>query len=377
MVTRNLGKVQEALDALNPVQRNINELCYYKKNLNSPNHSSSLCSSVRSSIDLLDRQHSEVVDALIYYGNTYTSVDTELAYKNSPEYSARMGFGEGTGFTYTEAAEHQKSGWEKFWNQIILGDFSDDFTWAGTVGAVILDFTPIGWIQDGRDVVANISKGNGWGTALAAIGFIPLVSSLGKVGKTAAKSAKVAENVIDGGATAIRQGSNVIDSGATAIKQGGNVIGNGTSVLKPYVNALPTSKSLKNLPPIKPINALPPVSDVSKLGGKYSDIFVPGEGKLFNIHHMPADSTTVISKKLGPSIKMSLFDHKLTASYDHIPGADLYRAKQLDLVNSGKFREALQMDIDDIHFKFGNSYNQHIDEMLKYVEQLIKEGKIK
>lgn len=42
MVTRNLSKVQEALDALNPVQRDINELKYYRKTLDSPNHSNTL-----------------------------------------------------------------------------------------------------------------------------------------------------------------------------------------------------------------------------------------------------------------------------------------------------------------------------------------------
>ena len=38
--------------------------------------------------------------------------------------------------------------------------------------------------------------------------------------------------------------------------------------------------------------------------------------------------------------------------------------------------EALQMDIDDIHEKFGDKYDDAIAEMLDYVQTLIAEGKI-
>lgn len=40
------------------------------------------------------------------------------------------------------------------------------------------------------------------------------------------------------------------------------------------------------------------------------------------------------------------------------------------------FREALQMDIDDIHDKFGDKYDDAINEMLEYVDQLEQEEKI-
>ena len=53
-----------------------------------------------------------------------------------------------------------------------------------------------------------------------------------------------------------------------------------------------------------------------------------------------------------------------------------YREQQKKLIEQGKFREALQMDIDDIHEKFGDKYDDAINEMLDYIEQLEQEGKI-
>lgn len=53
-----------------------------------------------------------------------------------------------------------------------------------------------------------------------------------------------------------------------------------------------------------------------------------------------------------------------------------YREQQRELIEQGKFKEALQMDIDDIHEKFGGKYDDAIAEMLEYVDQLEQEGKI-
>jgi filamentous hemagglutinin len=48
-----------------------------------------------------------------------------------------------------------------------------------------------------------------------------------------------------------------------------------------------------------------------------------------------------------------------------VKAAQAYRAKQDELINSGKLREAIQMDIDDIRSKFGNKYDAHIKQMLE------------
>ena len=101
-----------------------------------------------------------------------------------------------------------------------------------------------------------------------------------------------------------------------------------------------------------------------------------GEGDKFEVHHMPADSTSNFERGDGPAIKMEKEDHRQTASCGSSREAREYRAQQKELIEQGKFREALQMDIDDIHEKFGNKYDDAISEMLEYVDKLEAEGKI-
>lgn len=113
-----------------------------------------------------------------------------------------------------------------------------------------------------------------------------------------------------------------------------------------------------------------------KKGGSYGEVFKEGEGNKYEVHHMPADSTTELDRNDGPAIKMEKEDHRQTASCGNSREAREYRAKQRELIEQGKFREALQMDIDDIHDKFGNKYDDAIAEMLEYVDKLEAEGKI-
>jgi len=49
---------------------------------------------------------------------------------------------------------------------------------------------------------------------------------------------------------------------------------------------------------------------------------------------------------------------------------------QKELIDQGKFKEAVQMDINDIHSKFGDKYDKAIGEMLTYLDKLEEEGKI-
>ena len=67
---------------------------------------------------------------------------------------------------------------------------------------------------------------------------------------------------------------------------------------------------------------------------------------------MPAKSAykgSLISENDGPAIKMDPADHKETASHGNwgLAGQE-YRDKQQKLLQQGKFKEALQMDIDDV-----------------------------
>lgn len=113
-----------------------------------------------------------------------------------------------------------------------------------------------------------------------------------------------------------------------------------------------------------------------KLGGSYNDVFREGEGDKYEVHHMPSDSSSYLERGDGPAIKMEKADHQKTASWGTSREAREYRAKQRELIEQGKFEEAVQMDIDDIHEKFGDKYDDGIEQMKEYIEQLKQEGKI-
>ena len=68
-------------------------------------------------------------------------------------------------------------------------------------------------------------------------------------------------------------------------------------------------------------------------------------------------------------------DHRKTASWGPGENSKRYREKQRQLIEDGRFRDAVQMDVDDIRSKFGEKYDDAIGEMLEYVE-LSRSGKI-
>lgn len=116
--------------------------------------------------------------------------------------------------------------------------------------------------------------------------------------------------------------------------------------------------------------------EIEKQGGSYGEVFKEGEGDKYEVHHMPADSVSFLERTDGPAIKMEKADHKQTASWGSSREAMEYRNIQKELIDNGRFEEAIQMDIDDIHDKFGDKYDGAISEMLEYVEVLKQEGEI-
>ena len=85
---------------------------------------------------------------------------------------------------------------------------------------------------------------------------------------------------------------------------------------------------------------------------------------------MPSNESSYLEVNDGPAIVMDYQDHRQTASCGRSREAQEYRAKQKELIDQGKFREALQMDIDDIHDKFGTKYDKEINQMLEYYKEL-------
>lgn len=118
----------------------------------------------------------------------------------------------------------------------------------------------------------------------------------------------------------------------------------------------------------------------SKTGGAYKDIdYTEKDTGVKERHHCPSFESfkeLILSFKDGPAIKMDIEDHRQTAGWGNSKDARAYRGEQAKLIKEGKFREAMQMDIDDIHEKFGNKYDDAISQMTEYVDVLEKEGKL-
>ncbi len=111
------------------------------------------------------------------------------------------------------------------------------------------------------------------------------------------------------------------------------------------------------------------IENKEKGGGAYKDL-PSKEGT--EKHHMPADSTSDTSFRDGPSIVMDKNDHRETASCGNSKEAQEYRAKQKQLIDEGKYKEAQQMDIDDIRDKFGDKYDNQISQMEEYTDKLLE-----
>ena len=145
-------------------------------------------------------------------------------------------------------------------------------------------------------------------------------------------------------------------------------------------------KEIKKGKPDSSIKEYNPDEEIEKekQGGSYGELekeghdhsHVPPEEK----HHMPAweamEKNTDIKYKQCPAIAMEKEEHKRTASWGPSTDAKLYRDEQAKLIKEGKFRDALQMDIDDIHEKFDDKYDTGIKQMLTYIDKLEEEGRV-
>ena len=101
-----------------------------------------------------------------------------------------------------------------------------------------------------------------------------------------------------------------------------------------------------------------------KQGGSYSSVRATNIGG--QVHHIPANSVSPVSHAKGPAIWMPTPDHLDTASWGSYNKGKQWRAYQKELIDSGKFGKAMEMDIRDVQRKFGSQYNDGIREMLEY-----------
>jgi hypothetical protein len=124
------------------------------------------------------------------------------------------------------------------------------------------------------------------------------------------------------------------------------------------------------------------VAQKLNMGGAYG--VVRGQLKEGQVHHMPAKSVSPLSRHYGrddrfddpgPSIWMRIEDHKNTASYGGSRQAKIYHGRQDRLIKAGRFRDAFQMDIDNIRDKFPDGrYEPSIRQALEHLNNLEKRG---
>jgi RHS repeat-associated protein len=102
------------------------------------------------------------------------------------------------------------------------------------------------------------------------------------------------------------------------------------------------------------------------LGGWYGRLSPARKGN--EINHIPAKAAYAhlsLTDHMGPAIRMERRDHRLVSSTDSRGySATPWRNAQRDLIDQGKFDEAMKMDIDDIRARFGTKYDQHIADMV-------------
>jgi len=109
-------------------------------------------------------------------------------------------------------------------------------------------------------------------------------------------------------------------------------------------------------------------------GGRHGSTKLPA-GDALQSHHMPANSINDLPENQGPAIQMDPADHAGTASHGSqgLAGAK-FRQRQQQLIQQGRFGEAIQIDIDDIRSKFGSKYDEAIKEMSKSLDPSMLDG---
>ena len=92
-------------------------------------------------------------------------------------------------------------------------------------------------------------------------------------------------------------------------------------------------------------------------GGRFGSL---DTGNGIERHHMPADSASPLDRNDGPAIQMTEEDHQMTASWGNSKAAQAWRAQQEELIASGRFDDAVAMDIEDVTSKFPLTYDEAI-----------------
>ncbi len=113
-------------------------------------------------------------------------------------------------------------------------------------------------------------------------------------------------------------------------------------------------------------------------GGSYNGTKGVGDQGMES-NHIPPKSVSPMGQGPSPSIQMDYPDHRIARSTGSGKRAEQWRAKQQDLINQGKYRDATAMDYKDtrrVARKAGDpkKYNEAMKERSEYQKCLEKHG---
>ena len=86
---------------------------------------------------------------------------------------------------------------------------------------------------------------------------------------------------------------------------------------------------------------------------------------------MPCDTASPLPRGDGPAIQMERLDHRNTLSYGGNTSSKngRFRDPQKKLIKEGKFAEAFQLEVEDVRRKFGDRYDEAIEEAKRFFPQ--------
>jgi RHS repeat-associated protein len=174
-------------------------------------------------------------------------------------------------------------------------------------------------------------------------------------------------------------GNQMVGTAASMAAAGVAAVRGGPGALNPFDRARPVEVPTAETPAVATPKVAPevatdgvggeaPANEAGATrpgGGAHEDVKgTKGSGEEGN--HCPPDSVYDTPSGQKPAVRMSIPDHRKTASWGPRRDAKAYRAKQEQLIREGRFVEAQQMDVTDIQEKFGSKYDERLYEMWKY-----------
>ena len=121
------------------------------------------------------------------------------------------------------------------------------------------------------------------------------------------------------------------------------------------------------------------------LGGSYAAVKCTSSGKTHHVHHLiPAkilELSGILDYLEGPCILMTIEDHAQTRSFKKCRLLkDPFFQKQLELLKKFEVRAAVEMEIENVKRTFGTKYNDEINQVRKFadeLERMLKSGRKK